>query len=67
MPRGYTTVGIEIDKNGKVEVTPLKLSGHAEQELANNMVVFFTGIQRESSDILSQQNNDTKHGDAGVI
>lgn len=58
---------LEIDKNGKVEVTPLKLSEHAEEELANNMVVFFTGIQRESSDILSQQNNDTKQGDSGVI
>ena len=58
---------LEIDKNGKVDVTSLRLSEHAEEELANNMVVFFTGIQRESSDILSQQNNDTQKGDSGVI
>ncbi len=58
---------LEIDKNGKVEVSPLKLSEHAEKELANNMVVFFTGIQRESSDILTQQNQDTKKGDRQVM
>ncbi len=58
---------LDIDTNGKVAVSPLKLSEHAEEELANNMVVFFTGIQRESSDILSQQNNEIKQGDSQVI
>ena len=58
---------LDIDKNGKVELSSLKLSEHAEEELANNMVVFFTGIQRESSDILSQQNQDTKGGNSQVI
>jgi len=58
---------LEIDKNGMVEVTPLKLSEHAEEELANNMVVFFTGILRESSDILSEQNQNTQDGDGEVI
>ncbi len=58
---------LEIDKNGMVEVTSLKLSEHAEEELANNMVVFFTGILRESSDILSEQNQNTQEGDGEVI
>jgi D-glycero-alpha-D-manno-heptose-7-phosphate kinase len=58
---------LDIDKSGKVEVSPLELSEHAEEELANNMVVFFTGIQRESSDILSQQNTDIKKGNTQVI
>jgi D-glycero-alpha-D-manno-heptose-7-phosphate kinase len=58
---------LDIDPSGKVDVSSFKLSEHVEEELSNSLVVFFTGIQRESSDILSQQNQDTKQGDNQVI
>lgn len=62
---GLTT--LEIDPSGKVEVTPLPISAHVAEELPNSLVVFFTGIQRESADILAQQDRDTKAGDSAVI
>lgn len=58
---------LDIDPSGKVEVSSPKLSEHVEEELPNSLVVFFTGIQRESFDILSQQNRDTRAGDSAVI
>lgn len=58
---------LDIGTDGKVTVSALSISVHTMEELRNSMVVFFTGIQRESFDILSQQENDTKRGDNQVI
>jgi D-glycero-alpha-D-manno-heptose-7-phosphate kinase len=58
---------LEIDRSGKVEVSPLEISLHTSEELRNSMLLFFTGIERESFDILSQQEKDTKRGDPQVI
>jgi len=58
---------LEIDTDGTVSVSPLSISVHTSEELRNSMVVFFTGIQRESFDILSQQERDTRKGDGQVI
>jgi D-glycero-alpha-D-manno-heptose-7-phosphate kinase len=58
---------LEIAPDGRVEVSSLELSNHTLEELRNSMVLFFTGIQRESFDILSQQQQDTQRGDALVI
>jgi D-glycero-alpha-D-manno-heptose-7-phosphate kinase len=58
---------LDIDTDGKVTVSPLSITLHTTEELRNSMVVFFTGIQRESFDILSQQERDTKQGDERVI
>ncbi|MSR81937.1 MAG: galactokinase [Candidatus Latescibacteria bacterium] len=58
---------LEIGMDGRVEVSALQLSNHTLEELRNSMVLFFTGIQRESFDILSQQQQDTQRGDTQVI
>jgi D-glycero-alpha-D-manno-heptose-7-phosphate kinase len=58
---------LDIAPDGTVEVSPLALSNHSLEELRNSMVLFFTGIHRESFDILSQQQRDTDAGDTGVI
>ena len=58
---------LEIDQTGKVEVAPLKISLHTMEELRNSMLLFFTGIERESFDILSQQRQQTESGDSQVI
>ena len=58
---------LDIARDGTVDVSPLALSDHSLEELRNCMVLFFTGIQRESFDILSQQQRDTRGGDAQVI
>lgn len=58
---------LDIDTDGRVSVSPLTISMHTMEELRSSMVVFFTGIQRESFDILSQQEQDTKKGTTSVI
>ena len=50
----------EIDQSGEVTVSPLKLKENIKIELANNLLVFFTGIKRESFDILSEQVSATQ-------
>ena len=58
---------LEIDRSGAVKVAPLKISLHTMEELRNCMLLFFTGIERESFDILSQQEKDTRRKDARVL
>lgn len=58
---------LDIDTEGRVTVAPLQITLHTMEELRNSMVLFFTGIQRESFDILTQQEQDTKRGDTAVI
>ncbi|MCC7262124.1 MAG: galactokinase [Candidatus Latescibacteria bacterium] len=58
---------LDIAPDGMVTVSALQLSNHTLEELRNSMVLFFTGIQRESFDILSQQQQDTQRGDAQVV
>ena len=57
---------LDIDTSGRVAVAPLAISAPTAESLAANMLVFFTGIRRESSDILAQQNQDTQQGDDRV-
>ena len=58
---------LDIDSDGTVSVSTLKLSTHVSEELGNSILLFFTGIERESFDILSQQESDTRRGDARVV
>ena len=58
---------LEIDTEGAVAVSQLEASNHTIEELRSSMLVFFTGIERESFDILSQQESDTDRGDDEVI
>ncbi len=62
---GLTT--LDIDPSGKVEVGSLSLTEHVAEELPNSLLLFYTGLQRDSSDILSQQNRDTQAGDSEVV
>ena len=58
---------LDIARDGTVAVSPLRISNHTLEELRNSMVLFFTGIQRESFDILSQQERDTSRGEIHVV
>ncbi|MDP6982468.1 MAG: galactokinase [Candidatus Latescibacteria bacterium] len=58
---------LEIDTAGDVTVSALDISLHTLDELRNSMVVFFTGMVRESFDILSQQEADTAAGEPDVV
>ncbi len=58
---------LEIDRSGEVTVSPLKLGKNIQRELASSLLVFFTGIQRESFDILSEQVSSTRAGNAATL
>ena len=55
---------LEIERDGQVKVSPLKIHEHGIQEFENNVLLYYTGIQRKSSDVLEQQNQavETKQG-----
>lgn len=62
---GFTCLDIAPD--GRVQVSPLDISITAVEEFRNNVLLFYTGITRSSSDILEAQRRDTLNGNAAVI
>lgn len=54
-------------KDGSVEVEPLKISIETLHELEDNLLLFFTGITRSASSILSDQNKKTKVNDKEML
>ena len=48
-------VCLDIDKNGLVNVSALRIRDDAVRELENNLVFFYTGIKRSSSVVLKDQ------------
>ena len=58
---------LDIAPSGQVVVAPLTIAAPTAAALAANMLVFFTGIRRESADILAQQNHDTQQGREQVV
>lgn len=57
---------IEFRADG-VEVTPLSLALDTWQRLQRNLMLFFTGSSRNSTEILSKQSRSSRQDDAQVI
>jgi D-glycero-alpha-D-manno-heptose-7-phosphate kinase len=57
----------EIERNGTVHVNPLVISSHSTAELENNLLLFYTGIKRDASQILGRQKQDEEKGVNRVI
>ncbi len=58
---------LTFEKNGTVRVEPLKISEEHARELENNILLFYTGIERSASDILSEQNERSKKNEPPVL
>ena len=58
---------LEINTDGHVRVEPLLLSGQTLEALEQRLLLFYTGIQRASSDILSDQSAEAKKGEGVVV
>jgi len=52
----------EIERDGAVHVKRLTVSSHGVAELEGNLLLFYTGIQRDASLILGGQNRDQEMG-----
>ena len=46
---------IEFNKDGTVDVSPVRMSKEAKAELEHWMVMYFTGLSRESANIIQEQ------------
>ena len=58
---------LDIDRDGRVKVSPLDMSITAVEDFRSNVLLFYTGQTRSSSDILEAQKRDTEGGEGGVI
>jgi D-glycero-alpha-D-manno-heptose-7-phosphate kinase len=58
---------LTFEKNGDVLAEPLMISDEVMDQLENNISLFHTGIERNASDILSEQDEKSKIDDPNVI
>ena len=58
---------LTFEKSGRVVVEPLQLPADKLLDLENNLSLFYTGVERRASEILSSQNERTKTDDNAVI
>lgn len=54
----------EIDPSGQVEATPLDLPEEVIEQLESDLMLFYTGIQRPASEVLSDQRQALDEGQA---
>lgn len=57
----------EISRSGDVSITPLHISQETLSDLENNLMLFYTGIQRKASSVLVDQDKKTIESDAKTI
>jgi len=60
-------LSLEIAPDGRVTVCRVPLAEHVIEDLRTNMLLFYTGLRRDSSDILNQQKRDTESGNPAVL
>jgi D-glycero-alpha-D-manno-heptose-7-phosphate kinase len=58
---------MEFRKDGKVKVSPLKLSYDTLHDLEDNLLMFFTGYSRSASQVLADQKKRTEKKDQDMI
>jgi D-glycero-alpha-D-manno-heptose-7-phosphate kinase len=56
-----------FDRDGSVRVEPLRLSDEQVNALENRILLFYTGQERQASDILREQKERTEADDSEVI
>jgi len=62
---GITT--LEIEKDGRVHVSPLNLSISTMEDFSINVLLFYTGVTRSSAAILEEQKTSSENGDGSMI
>ncbi len=60
-------IALDINVNGKVEVSSVKIPPDAYKELEKNILLFYTGIRRDASEVLKVQNQATEQHDQSTI
>ncbi|MGK5085611.1 galactokinase [Bdellovibrionota bacterium FG-1] len=58
---------MEFDKDGKVQVSPLRISTDTLHDLEDNLLMFFTGYSRSASAVLADQKTRSETNDKAMI
>lgn len=58
---------LEIEPNGRVQVSPLNISLTTAEDLHSQLLLFFTGLSRQADNILEAQKQDTEKNDDTVV
>lgn len=58
---------LTFEKNGDVIVEPLRVADEIHDQLENNLILFFTGIERSASEILNVQDKKSKADDPDMV
>jgi D-glycero-alpha-D-manno-heptose-7-phosphate kinase len=58
---------LEIEKDGRVHVSPLDLSISTMEDFSLNVLLFYTGITRSSTEILEEQKMHSENGNNAMI
>ncbi len=58
---------LEFDKEGRVTMYPLKITHDVVEELEKNIALFYTGIRRPSSYVLSEQDKSVKEEKGNAV
>jgi D-glycero-alpha-D-manno-heptose-7-phosphate kinase len=58
---------LDIERDGRVHVSPLDIPMHVAEDLRSSILLFFTGVTRASAEVLAEQKRDTEQGHATVI
>ena len=53
--------------DGSVSITPLKLADDTLGELADSLLLFFTGVSRNAADMLADQKSRSEQGDEAML
>ena len=56
-----------FDTNGEVLVEPLRMTDEALHQLENNLLFFYTAMERSASEVLREQDEKSKNNDAEVL
>jgi D-glycero-alpha-D-manno-heptose-7-phosphate kinase len=58
---------LEFKEDGQVDVAPLDIPMSTLEELSANVLLFYTGMNRSSAEILGQQCQHCENGDSNVL
>jgi D-glycero-alpha-D-manno-heptose-7-phosphate kinase len=58
---------LTFHKNGEVYVEPLQVKADVIDQIESNLLLFFTGKERDASEILSEQDEKSKSDDPQII
>ena len=60
-------ITLDIERDGRVHVNPLEISTATMEELRAGTLLFYTGLRRSSTEILAEQQEQTRNGSCEVV